>query len=70
MKNQLAPQLRRVEESAEYKAESKQLMDYLFEGLNKKLNPLGLNILSAQLGFRRTMTVKDIFAKLKAAEIV
>lgn len=46
------------------------LMDYLFNGLNEKLNPIGLSIAGATLGFRKGQNASNLFDRLKAAKIV
>lgn len=70
MTNQLAKQLRKVTIGDDVQTVQDEVMNYLFEGLNEKLNPIGLNISQARLGFRKDVDVNEIFASLKAAEIV
>lgn len=70
MTNQLAKQLRKVTMGDDVSAGQDGLAKYLFDGLNKKLKPIGLHILHARLGVRSGVEQKDIFASLKAAKIV
>lgn len=70
MKNTLAEQLRKVTIGDDDGAVRHEVSQFLFDGLNKKLNPIGLNIAQARLGFRNNVDVNEIFARLRAAEIV
>lgn len=71
MNKQLAAQLRKVTVPEIAGPNDKQrIVDALFTALNRKLNPIGLNIFGARLGFRPAIVPSEIFAKLRAANLV
>ncbi len=70
MSKELAELLRGVEIPVDRGVEQQRIMNALFNGLNKKLEPIGLSIKHATLGFNSKVDVQSVFAKLKAAKLV
>jgi hypothetical protein len=46
------------------------VLDALFDGLNAKLEPIGLNIAHARVGFDPKVDPRTILAKLKTVKLV
>jgi hypothetical protein len=73
MKNvskELAEQLSKVTLPFDEEAERRRILNVLFDGLNRKLAPIGLTIANARVGFDAKVDLSEIFAGLQAANLV
>jgi hypothetical protein len=73
MKNvteELAKQLSKVTLPFDEEEERQRIVRDLFDGLNRKLEPVGLIIGHARVGFDSRVGLSEISARLQAAELV